>query len=1000
MKRTLLLRWAGTLLILFALAPAFAQNKTISGTIKDNQDGSSIAGASIVAKGTSFGTKTDGNGHFSFSAPESASALVVTFIGYTNQEVAINGRSQISIALVPSNTALKEIQVVAIGYGTARKRDLVSSVATIAAKDFNKGLITAPDQLLQGKVAGLEITTNSGQPGSASTIVIRGNGSLRSGDQPLYVVDGVPLDGRSAVPGLNFGAGGYGATADVNPLLYINPNDIAQIDVLRDASATAIYGSRGANGVIVITTKRAASGTGTHIDFGTSFSINAGYMKKYKVLNSSSYRSAVHSLGLDTSAAAMKNPLDAGGSSDALKAITQSNISQNYNLSLTGGNEDGRFRASFLGSQTQGFIRGTSLAKYIGTFGGQYKFLDKKLSVDFNVTAGHVTNNYALIGNTAGASGDLISYALNWNPTANLYAKDGSFNLLSNSIPNPVAVTKGYHDQSNTENYLANVSAAYKILPNLEYKFLYSINHGVGTRNTNIDGFLPLQGTEGLGAAIIGGAVLTSSTYQNTLNYKAKIATGLNLDVVGGYEYYKTDYSTTSISATGFSTNLNQNNRTSILYTSIFQSGATQSPLYASADPSVEIQSFFARANFNYLDKYYLVATVRDDGSSKFGSNNKYGVFPSVGAKWVLKNENILKDNTVISDLSLRASYGITGSQSFPAGVSQGQFSLNPGTVGQIDIPNPNLRWEKTTQYDIGANYGFLNNRISGSIDFYNKNTTNLLFANVPIVPSPNVIRYVNEPVNLINKGVELSIGAALVQTKDVTWELGINGSYNKNVLKNYNASLIQTGQVNGQGVSGSFAQAIANNQPADVYYLKQFSGFDAKGQQIIGNSPVFAGDPNPHFLAGLSTTVTYKKLSLSVNGSGAFDYKIYNNTYNTITNISNIANGKNIAAYAIGTGESVSDGVAASTRYLESGSYFKLRNATIQYTVGNIGNYLKNLRVYVGGSNLFVITKFRGFDPEVNVDKSNSAGFPSRNIEYAPYPTPRTLTFGLTAGF
>jgi len=997
MKKNLLLRWAGTLLILFALSPAFAQNKTISGTIKDNQDGTSIAGASVLVKGTTIGGKTDGDGHFSISAPQSAETLVISFIGYTNQEIAIAGRSSITVALVPSNTALKEIQVVAIGYGTARKRDLVSSVATITAKDFNKGLITAPDQLLQGKVAGLEITQNSAAPGSASTIVIRGNGSLRSGDAPLYVVDGVPLDGRSATPGLNISGGGYGSAAEVNPLLYINPNDIAQIDVLKDASATAIYGSRGANGVIVITTKRAASGTGTHLEFGTNFSSNVGYMKKYKVFDAAGYRSALNTYGI----ANQKNPLDDGGSSDALKSITQNTLSQDYHLALTGGNEDGRFRASFLGSQNKGFIRNTSLAKFIGTFGGQYKFLDKKLSIDFNLTAGHVTNNYALIGNTAGAAGDLISYALNWNPTSNIYATDGSFNLLSHSIPNPVAVTQGFHDQSNVENYLGNISAAYKILPNLEYKFLYSINHSTGVRNTSVDGFLPLQGTLNVGLAAIGTAVLTSATYQNTLNYKAKIATGLNFEIVGGYEYYKTNYSNTNVTNSGFATNLTQQNRTPILYTSIFQSAANIASLNSFADPSVEIQSYFARANFNYLDKYYLVATVRDDGSSKFGSNNKYGVFPSVGAKWVLKNENILKDNTTVSELAIRASWGITGSQSFPAGVSQGQFALNPGGGGQqIDIPNPNLKWEKTTQYDLGVDFGFLNNRISGKVDLYNKNTTDLLFANVPIVPSPNVIRYTNAPVNLINKGIELSMGGAVIQTPDLNWEVDINAAYNKNILKNYPDALIPTGQVNGQGVSGSFAQAIANNQPADVYYLKQFQGYDATGHQIIAAQPSFQGDPNPHVIAGLSTTLTYKKFSLSVNGSGQFGYLIYNNTYNTITNISNLANGKNVASYILGTPESITDGAVASGRYLESGNYFKLRNATITYTIGNIGNYLKNLRVFAGGSNLFVLTKFRGFDPEVNIDKSNGSGYPSRNIEYAPYPTPRMLNFGFTAGF
>lgn len=997
MNKTLLIRWAAVFLLLFSVHPAWAQNKTISGTIKDSQDKSSIAGASILVKGTSIGTKSDAGGRFTLSVPQATNSLLITFIGYTNQEVSISDRSTVAISLVPSATALGEVQVVAIGYGTVRKRDLISSVATIGAKDFNKGLITSPDQLLQGKVAGLEITTNSGAPGSASTIVIRGNSSLRSGDAPLYVVDGVPLDGRTAIPGLNFSAAGTGASADVNPLLYINPNDIAQVDVLRDASAAAIYGSRGANGVIVITTKR-ASGTGTHVDFGTTFSTNTGYMKKYKVFDAAGFKSALSSNSLP-------NTYDGGSSTDAMKAITTSKLSQDYHLALSGGNENGHYRASFLGSKTQGFLKNTDLSKYIGTFGGQYKFLDQKLSIDFNLIAGHVTNNYALIGNTAGAGGDLISYGLQWNPTSSLYQKDGSYNVLDNSNINPLAVTQGFHDRSETDNYLGFISAGYKILPNLEYKFLYSINHGVGTRLTNYDAWLPIQGIAGKGAGIISTALLTSSTFTNTLNYHAKIASDLNLDAIAGYEYYKTNYATTNVSAQGFATNLTQSTRTPILYTSFLQSGSTQNVFNASADPNVEIQSFFGRVNLNYKDKYYIVGTVRDDGSNKFGSNKKYGVFPSVGIKWAIKNEDFLKDNQTLSSLELRASYGITGSQSFPAGLAQTQYYLGSGgSSGLSDIQNKDLQWEETTQYDAGANFGFLNNRFYGTLDFYNKNTTKLLFSSNAIQPVPNgLVSYLNEPFNLINKGVELSLGAAIIARGDVRWDIGINGSYNSNKLKNFTLNghdqLVPVGQVNGQGVSGSFAEALANNHPADVFYLKQFSGFDSKGQQIIGNSPVFAGDPNPHVLAGLSTTVSYKKFSLNINGSGAFGYKIYNNTYNTITNISNLANGKNIASYALGTGESVSDGVAASTRYLESGNYFKLRNATLTYSVGNVGKVLKNLTVFAGGTNLFVITKFRGFDPEVNVDKSSGNGFPSRNIEYGPYPTPRTFSFGFNVG-
>ncbi len=981
-----------TLGMFFFANSASAQNSTVTGKVVDQADGTPIVGASVTAIGTTIGTTTGSTGSFTLSVP-SGSRIGITFIGYT--PVSLLASANLTrIAMTASGQALNE--VVVVGYGTTRKRDLTGSVASIKSKEFNQGVITTPDQLLQGKVAGLEITTNSAAPGSASTIVIRGNSSLRAGDAPLYVVDGVPLDGRTATPGLNFGAAGAGPSADINPLLYINPNDIAQIDILRDASSTAIYGSRGANGVIVITTKRAVGDSKVHLDFGAYFSSNVGYMKKYKVFDAAGFKNALHQYALDT----LKTSLNNGGSSDALKDITQKTLSQNYNLALTGGNDDGKYRASFLASNTEGFIRNTSLKKYIGTFSGQYKFLDKKLSIDFSLIAGHVTNNYAFIGNTSGAGGNLLSYTLQWNPTTNIRKPNGSFNLLSNSIPNPVGVTEGYHDRSDEDHFLGNISAEYKILPNLRYKFLYSINHGNGLRNTSFDGWLPIQGIQGLGAAIIQNTLLTSQLYTNTLDYSGKIAKNFNFNAVVGYEYYKTDYSGNEVDGTGFKTNLDQNNRIPILYTSVFQGAGTQSLLNTFIDPKVEIQSYFGRFNFNYRERYFLTATVRDDGSNKFGANNKYGVFPSVGVKWLVSNEDFLNGSNLFSNLGIRASYGITGSQAFPAGASQEQFTSNSfSNIGQSNVANPNLKWEKTKQSNIGADFAFLRGRLYGSLDYYHKNTTNLLFSSTAIQPAPASIAWINIPAQLINQGAELTLGGAIVQSTKFGWDLGINASYNKNKLTKFTQALIPTGQINGQGVSGALSQAFANNQPVDVWYLKKFSGFDAKGQQVVGGSPVFSGDPNPHVLAGFSTTIRYGKLSLNMNGSGQFGYKIYNNTYNTVTNISNLQNGKNIGVSSTKTAESLNDGVAASTRFLESGNYFKLRNATLNYSFGDIGRVLKNLNFYVSGTNLFVLTKFTGFDPEVNVDKNNN-GYPSRNIEYLPYPTPRTLSFGFNAGF
>ncbi len=988
--------------LLLIMQHSWAQNKTITGKVLDEK-GNPVVGASILVKGSKNGTATDASGNFNISVP-SGGSITVSYVGYASQEITITNQSTVQVSLGTQSSTLND--VVVVGYGTARKRDITGSVVSVQAKDFNQGTVTAPDQLLQNKVAGVEITNNEGQPGSATTIKIRGNNSIRAVNNPLYVVDGVPLDGRTARPSITLGTGGFGPTPDDNPLLFINPNDISQIDVLKDASAAAIYGSRGANGVIVITTKKGSAGP-TKLEFYTNFGVNAGYMKKFDVLTSTQFRQALQKYHLDT----LTNSLDHGQNTDALNAITQSNLSQNYGIAFSGGNETGRFRASFLGSRTNGFLKTNSLDKYLGTFGGTYKFLNQRLTLDFNVIAGHVTENTPLISNTAGSQGNIISSALSWNPTSSFFNSDGTYNFPTNGIGNPLATLRGYSDVSNVDEVLANVSASFKLLDNLEYKFLYAVNHGSGTRDINIDGFLqsfaPIGGA-GFGAT--GNTWLTTQDFTHTLDYNTSFGKDLKFDALAGFEYWVSNYATNTFSALGFNTNLSEKSLVPIPYTSILQDGQTQQVPFTYVDPETEIQSVFGRVNFNYLDKYFLTATLRADGSSKFGANNKYGYFPSVGAKWIITNENFLKNMKTLSNLGLRASFGITGNQEFPAGSAEEQFSFGSyNSAGQVNVYNPNLQWEKTRAVDLGLDFGFSNNKVTGSIDYYNKNTTDILFASTAIQPAPSAQSFVNLPANLINSGVEFALNTSIVQKKSFGWDLGVNFSYNKNILKNFyapgttNPLSITTGQINGQGVSGTLSQIITNNEPIDEFYLPVFGGFDKNGNQTgiggvaLTSAPrVFAGNPNPKYNYGLSTTLRFNKLSVIINAGGSAGFEIYNNTATDVTNISNIANGgRNIDLLAYNSDELPTSSVGASTRFLENGSYVKLRNATVRYDVGDVGSYIKGLSVFVSGTNLFVITKFSGFDPEVNIDKSNN-GYPSQSIEYIPYPTPRIISFGL----
>lgn len=980
-----------TLLIAFLslFQLTFAQQKVITGRVTDAQ-GNGLQGVSVTARGSRSGTQTASDGSYSLSVGSNVSTLIFTSVGFTPQQVSIDGRSTVDVTLASNSQDLNA--VVVIGYGSARKRDITGAVASVKAKDFNQGVIYSPDQLLQNKVAGLEVTNTSGQPGAATTIQIRGTSSIRAGNNPLYVVDGVPLDGGTARPNIG---NAFGSTPNADPLLFIDPNTIAQIDILKDASGTAIYGSRGANGVIMITTKKGASGA-MRIDAGVSFGAFAGYMKRYDVLSASQFRAALKKYNEPSS-------LDGGTTTDALKAITQNNLSQNYSIALSGGNETGKYRASFLASDNVGFLKKSDLKKYIATFNGQYNFIDNKLGIEFGLIAGNFAESLTPVANTSGSTGNVISSALSWNPTTPL-TTGGKYNFPTTGSGNPLAIIDAYNDKTSVSAFLGHISASYKILHNLEYKFLFGVNYETGDRKQNEEGWLPgYPGLSGLGNAAIATAILKSYTIDHTLNYTANIARNFSVDALAGYEYFKTDFSGGGVYAYGFNTNINYATRIGIPYTNIMGDAQTQNPYYSYANPTSELQSYFGRATFNYNDRYIVTGTFRADGSSKFGTNNKYGYFPSVAAKWQISNEEFMKGGAIFNNLGLRASWGITGNQEFPAGSGIEQVAIGPfNQVGQINVKNPDLKWEQTKQLNIGLDFAVAKGKVYGSVDYYDKKTSDILFSTVAIQPAPAATAWTNlKNATLTNKGIEVALGATIINGKNFTWDLAANFAHNHNVIENFNNSVggaplqIITGEISGQGVSGTLSQIITNGYPVNEWYLKPFQGFDHNGNQTYGGSPVYSGNPNPTVLAGFSTTLRWTKFTLGINMGGSFGYMIYNNTATAVTNISGIAQGRNIDLKAYNSAEQPSSPVGANSRFLESGNYWKLRNATLRYNFGDAGRYLKNISAYISGSNLFVITKFSGFDPEVNIDKI-SGGYPSRSIEYIPYPTPRTITLGL----
>ena len=975
------------LLLLLLQTSAWAQSKTVTGTVND-ENGVGIQGASILVKGSNQGTATDAGGKFSINVPSSAKTLTISYVGYAAQDVSIAASSTVTVNLTRAlQSDLND--VVVIGYGTARKKDITGSVATVGAKDFNKGQINSPEQLLQGKAAGLQITNSSGQPGGVTIVKIRGNNSIRSGNTPLYVVDGIELDGRSARPSIN--VNGLGQTPEGDALTFINPNDIASIDVLKDASAAAIYGSRGANGVILITTKKGAVGA-ARIDASASVGFS-DVLRKVDILDAAGYRAALSKYNAPVS--------DSNDNVNAFDQLIRKSFTQNYSLAISGGNENGKYRASFFVSDQDGIILKSNLKRYVASFNGQYKFFDKKLSLDYNIIAANVGEHVAPISNDAGSNGNIISQALIWNPTLVLQRSNGLYNQDNPSGQvNPLAFSAGYNDITNVTTLLASGTAAYKFTPWLEYRLLGGVNYSDGSRDGEIQGWIKGTGGPDHGLGFAFNNQLSSQVITHTLNFNKDVAKNFTINALVGYEYFKSNYKGKAASGTYFDYNIDQANIVPIHYYDNLQDAKQGNYSISSfRNPTTEIQSYFARAIFNYDDRYLLTGTFRADGSSKFGSGNKYAYFPSFAAAWNISNENFMKSNTIFSNLRLRGGYGETGNQEFPADASltYNQYGSN-GSFNTVHYGNTNLKWETVKSIDAGIDFSILKGSVYGFVDYFNKKTQDPVFLQVITQPSAGASLYTNlSGATVKNSGFEVSVGADIIQSKNLNWSANANLTTLKNKFVNADFGARPyafTGALSGQGTSNAYAEAIANDQPVDVFYVPTFKGFDQDGQGIYDTAS-YVGDPNPSTLIGFSTDLSYQKFTLSISTHGAFGNKIYNNTAMSVLNIGNINGGRNILGSIVNSSESPANRITPSTRYLESGDYFKIQSVSVRYNLGNVGKTIKNLGMFVSVNNLLVITKYSGFDPEVNVDKSLN-GIPSLGIDYIGYPSQRTYLFGV----
>ena len=977
----------GLLLALLPLLSHAQATRTVTGKVVDARS-SGLPGVTVVVQGTTIGASTSADGTFELQVPTTSNTLSISSVGYTSQQIDITGQSTVQVTLQEDTKSLGD--VVVVGYGTVKRSDLTGAVSALGTKDFNKGTFTSPDQLIQGRASGVQVTQNSGQPGGAATIKIRGNSAVTGTGQPLYVVDGVPLDGRSARPGATTS---IGDSPNSNPLNFLNPADIESIDVLKDASATAIYGSRAAYGVVIITTKKGKQGT-ARLDVNASSGFSH-IQRRINVLNADQYRQAIAYYDAPPTN-------DKGLNNDPLGAILRTAPVQNYTVALSGGNESGRYRLSLGYLDQQGIVQKTGFKKYSANFSTNLTFLESKhLGADINIVTSQFREQLAPITNNGDFRGSLIGQALQWNPTDSLYRTDGLPTVrIGSSQINPVAQLKYYDDNSRVTTALASISPYYKIADWLTYRLLLSVNYSTGIRRQSIDQRLNINDYYGRGYAAILNSELTTQQATHTLTFNKNVTPDLNVNALVGYEFQQFENSGSNTNAlgppSGFGT-------FGLDYTNYIQfSNASARNISSFVDPVSRIQSYFGRVALNYKQRYLLTATMRADGSTKFGANNRYGYFPSVSAAWDVSQEDFFKLEAV-NQFKVRVGYGRTGNQEFPAGSAVAQTGfLNNGVQTPLTNANRDLKWQSDEQYNAGIDLGFLNNRLTLTADYFYKKTTDLLFPTIPVQPAApsQTVTWKNLDGAVVNKGVELLANVSAVDNT----RFGVNISANATFIRNNVSGLtapIPTGTLNGQGLTGVTVERIQSGFPINSFFTRQYEGIDpATGQAAYtdnGSPTFYAGQPNPRTLLGLTTDFRFQKLSLSANFNGVFGNQIYNNTLNSVLNVGQILTGKNIALsnFEAPVKESTTNPLTASSRFIENGNYVKLNNVTLSYAFGDVGQYFKGARVYATAQNLFVITKYTGFDPEVNTSKPVGA-VPSTGIDYTGYPTARIFTFGV----
>ena len=979
--------------LLVCSTAAMAQNQ-VTGVIRDAQ-GEPLIGVSVVEAGTQNGVVTDVNGRYTLNVKRGAK-LNVSYVGFEPQ--TINAGE--SITLQEDNQLLNE--VVVVGYGTMKRKDVTSSITTVQAKDLNQGVFSDPASMLQGKVAGL-VVTSSGDPNGSPSISLRGASSLREGAamEPYYVIDGIP-------------------GVDIS---MVAPDDIESIDVLRDASATAIYGSKAANGVIIITTK-SGKNERTNVSYNGYVAFD-NIAKTLDVATADDIRNYVSANGIDYA-------YDKGGSTDWQDEVLRTGVSHNHNVSINGGNNKTKYMASVNYMNRQGVVEGTHMDRVNVRSLMSTKVLKERvdLSIGLNAMYGkHVGVPMAYFDDGRGSASvlDAMNY---FNPTFPIKNEDGSWTMGDGSANyNPMSMINEDRSETMWKRNQIVAKATVHIIDGLDWNSNYSFNHRQSTyssyrsHNTQIVPWNAYNGTANRNTYFG-----DDHTFETYLNYDKTFAKVHKLAVMLGYSWEERH------SNDGFGLEVHNFFDDYLMWNQLTYAGVIDGikAVQSGTKETVRNISYYGRVSYSYNSRYMLQATLRRDGSSVFADGHRWGTFPSVSAAWNITEESFMKDQSTFDNLKLRVGYGISGNAlGFGAYSGVATYGSTGTTFPYKDnswailaatkLANPDLKWESTAMLNVGLDYALWNNRINGSLEFYNKKTTDLIW-NYPvstvIYPFDNIAANVGE---ITNTGVEFTLNIDAVRTKDFNWMTTLNLAHNKNKVNSlsnekYQTSTFAQGDPRVAGVSANgYTQRIMEGEPLGTFFLYEFAGYDESGKASyyvrdengnktgeVTNEPAYkdryiAGSAQPKLNLGWNNTLSYKNWSATLFFTGVFGNKIYNGARAHYTAPDFFNGGKNVLKEFVNE-RPVSDNLSniPSDRFLEKGDYLRLQTLSIGYTFRNLAGWAQSLQLYATCNNVFTITGYKGLDPEVNMGGIQ----PGIDFRWSNYPHTRTIMLGARVNF